>query len=303
MSKVLDLRNRNTTTPKNLTVTSAPTAETLFNKIKALVASSLWAGNDKFGFIQQHLPLTRTPKFKRCATAVMAVFIIAGLLIWLWPAEALGRPTVIEQQINLVNCPGSGTIAQACNTTSSTDVPTNGALGIVRWDSNQFGGDIMVYFEAVLSNGTGTTTATLYDYTTGTAITASAVAPDTAGLQRLRSGNIAGNLTSGNNLTVRFKSSSGTGTLQAARLVVIQTFNSGHFTSTQTSVDIGNNTTTTSSSFVDVPAFKIWKYEAGKYDGDLKFYLEGTLWTNGNTRNRSSHTHDHCRRWCLQPRR
>ena len=43
--------------------------------------------------------------------AAVGVMVI---LIWLWPAKALGTPTVVEQQVNLVDCPGSATVAQAC---------------------------------------------------------------------------------------------------------------------------------------------------------------------------------------------
>jgi hypothetical protein len=97
---------------------------------------------------------------------------------------------------------------------------------------------------------------------------------------RLRSGNIASALSSGTAYQVRIKSSSasGTATLSAARLVIIQ---NGTIVKTETLITLGSNSTTTSVSYVDWTNGKIYLWDADHWDGTLAVYFEAFLSGSG----------------------
>jgi hypothetical protein len=203
------------------------------------------------------------------------------------PVHAIGTPTVITQEVNLVDCPGSGTVAQVCTGVTTTDAPTTGALGMIQYDPTRYGGSLQVYFEVVLKSSVGTSTAsaTLYDQTgVAAAVTSAALTTTSTSFVKLTSADIAPNLIGGDLYSVRLKiTPSGTTTLLAARLVIRQTFNSGLVSHTSSSVDMANNTTSTAITFADLTDYKIFKYDASKYDGSQRFYLEATMFGSAAT--------------------
>ncbi len=128
----------------------------------------------------------------------------------------------IEQQINITD--------QEYSTQNITDSPTDNSLGLVRYTAASYTSPT-TYFEAVIKNSnSSTTTASLYD-STGVYVANSSVTATGATYTRVRSAPIT--LTTGTDYTVRLRSSPGSGTISsgtasiiAARIIVIQSSDS-----------------------------------------------------------------------------
>ena len=68
-------------------------------------------------------------------TGLALLLLLGSLVLGAQQAEAAG--VTIEQQINLVDCPGTATVAQACTNNTSTDAPTTGGFGRIARDASQ----------------------------------------------------------------------------------------------------------------------------------------------------------------------
>src|SRR3989344_8111407 len=187
----------------------------------------------------------------------------------------------VEQQINIID--------QEYSTTSTSDTPATDELGVVCWNNNAASCDITtgqytgatVYFEAVIKNSGGfTTTATLYAANGGAAVSGSAVTTTSGTYKRVRSGSLS--LTNDADYTVKVKASSGTASIIAARIIVIQSTVST-FADTQTHIEVGNKETTTSTTMVSLTNPKYFQYDNSKYDGTKTAYFEATLLAGAST--------------------
>ena len=172
--------------------------------------------------------------------------------------------TVHEQQINIID--------QAFATYTTSPVPIDNSLGIIHWDSTKYPG-ATVYFEVETCYNGGGQWNNAYLYTTaGVEVTA---------LYQLRPGcwlktrSNALTLTTGD-YTVRLKSSESYDYLRAARLIVVQT-DPNLITQTETQIEIGNNETTSSSTFASLTHPKIWSYDSDKFSPIPTAYFEASL--------------------------
>ena len=163
---------------------------------------------------------------------------------------------------------------------SSTTVSANGTTNIsekVQLDTTQYNGTVTYYFEVESSNATdGTWTLNLRrdGTTTDDASTGSSVS-----LGLTRSTNFtppAGQTTYfvAAVLTLRTVNSA---TIKSARIVIIQ--NDTTITNTETQIEIGNasNTTTTTDTALTNP--KYWQYTSANWDGIITAFFEGTFKT------------------------
>ena len=176
----------------------------------------------------------------------------------------------IEQQINIID--------QLSSTQSTTFVPTDNSLGLVRWTPGNFTGET-VYFEVVMHGNGFLATAALYT-SAGVEVTGSAISTTSSSFIRVRSNAITANLSDGLDYTVRIKHQGNTtANIKAARLIVVQS-DSTKLTDTETAVEIGNNVTNiTNTTYSDLTDFKIYQYNNSNFSpapetapGDVKFH-------------------------------
>ncbi|OGC51105.1 hypothetical protein A2W32_00460 [candidate division WWE3 bacterium RBG_16_37_10] len=224
--------------------------------------------------------------------------------------EASFRPSSpsLEQQINIID--------QSYATTSASYVPTDLSLGFIRWTSGHYN-SATIYFEADLSiSASGTVTAGLFD-SSGNAVSGGEASCTncTSAITRNRSSAIT--LVDGTNYTVRVKSSNGTGTLKAARLVILQSDGS-KLTDTATYIEIGNNVTSiTNTTYSDLTDFKIYRYDNNAFSpapetapGDVLFHaslkiadaadsIEAELYNSNGTAQVAELTHTGDTTWTL----
>lgn len=152
--------------------------------------------------------------------------------------------------------------------TDQTAVPTDNSLGIILWDDDVYTSPT-VYFEAVIrcqscTGGNEQATATLYTVG-GTAVTNASVSTQNTSATRERSANITSNLTDDEEYTVRLTldATTGTATLESARLVIIQSNTT--LTNTQTVIELGQITATSNTAFTLTPHPKFFYYQAARY--------------------------------------
>ena len=177
--------------------------------------------------------------------------------------EASFRPSSpkLEQQINIMD--------QEYLFNSTTDVPTDNSLGIVKWTSGSYTG-ATVYFEAVIKppfSTSATSTVNLYDITADATVTNSTLSTGTQTYTRLRSSAIT--LTNGNEYTVRIKASRDDffAGIKSARLIIVQS-NSTKLTDSETQIEVGNGETITSASYLPLTDKKIYNYDSSKFTPD-----------------------------------
>lgn len=179
----------------------------------------------------------------------------------------------IRQEINITNAVLSGGSAGA----NSSE--------IIQLDTAQYNGTVTFYFEAVGNrggsgvndvtitlrrNGTSTDDATLTFTTADTAST----------LKRSASFTPPAGVTE---YLVRCSGtvSQGSASAKTARIIVIQ--NASPITTTETQIEVGSASNTTSLTSVPLTNPKYWKYTSANWDGSKNFYFEATF-QNGTTK-------------------
>lgn len=179
---------------------------------------------------------------------------------------AVDTTVTVEQQINIIDT--------NFGTPNLTDSPTDNSLGLVHWDGTNYTG-ATVYFEAVINTTGGTISATLYT-SGGSAVSGSTVTTSSNTFVRVRSSAIT--LTNGTDYTVRTKNSTAvTNSIQAARLIIVQT-DPTQISNSETQVEVGNNDTTGSNtSMTALGRPKIYKYDDTKFSPRPTAYFEATL--------------------------
>lgn len=164
--------------------------------------------------------------------------------------------------------------------------PTDSSMGLYRWESGKFDGTVTVYFEAFFQSSVSTadnvTVGLFADGNTTTPVT-TLTNPTGTTPNRVRSGAIT--LTDNTDYTIRTKVVSGTVTLNEARIIVVQSSSwPTTITKTQTAIEIGDDFSTTSASYVLPTDTRFWSLPdvAGgtKYDANPLCYLEGTIKTS-----------------------
>jgi hypothetical protein len=179
------------------------------------------------------------------------------------------RQPAIEQQIEIIN--------QSHNTTGATYSPTDNSLGLIEWDSSKYTG-ATPYFEAIIRTNDATAgrsaRAALYD-SAGNVVSGSEVTTLSTTFVRLRSNALT--LADGQ-YTVRISNENASyiAYIQAARLIIQQT-DTTKITDTQTHIDVGNNQTATSDSYLPLTDKKIYYYDADVFTPAPTAYFEATL--------------------------
>ncbi|GHO85225.1 glycosyltransferase family 2 protein [Dictyobacter formicarum] len=192
-------------------------------------------------------------------------------------AHAVVNPK-IEQQLNIID---QNYAAQ--NTTVS---PTDNSLGMIYFDSSHYSGYMTptFYFEAVImaASNSNAVTAALYSED-GTAITSASVNTTVnTSYTLVRSSALTlgalPNLASTTNYTVRLSCAStaaNCGSINAARLLIVQTDYA--ILNTETQIEIGNNENTTQTSNTVLTSPKLYKYTDSKFNPSPTAYFEATL--------------------------
>jgi hypothetical protein len=185
--------------------------------------------------------------------------------------------TRFEQHINILDTTFS-------TTSPSTALPATNDLGLIRYDSDRFTGKT-IYFEAVAScsscsGGNTQATVSLYD-SSGNVVTNSPISTNSTTLTRIRSSAITNNLTDDTDYTARvtLDAESGTATLKAARLIIVQSADT--LTNTETQIEIGNNTTTSNTNYEVITAPKLFRYQTTDYAPRPSVYFEASLQSGG----------------------
>lgn len=172
---------------------------------------------------------------------------------------------IIRQEINLV--------------TGGSVVGTHDFKGIVQLDTTQYVNPTY-YFEAVVSNGSGTGTVSLRR--NGTTTDDATLSP-TGSLSNVRQRSASFTPPSGKTeYFVHVVSSTNTG-ISAARIIIID--NPNALTSTETqielgtngSVDVGQSVTAISTAPATNTRPRYWLYTAANWDGTKTFYFEAVL--------------------------
>jgi hypothetical protein len=185
--------------------------------------------------------------------------------------------SIIEQQINIIN--------RTFSQTGTTYGPTDNSLGLFRWETDKYSG-ASVYFEAVIrtnhSNSGREGWAALFT-SDGEAVSGSGIATNSTSFVRIRSGTLS--LADGVDYTVRVRNQHGsyTGFILAAKLIIVQQVilaNPSRIETTQTSVEVGNNETTTATSYTQLTNKKIYYYDATKFKPEPTAYFEASLSNN-----------------------
>jgi len=222
----------------------------------------------------QKQPARRRGRLRLRSKAVLSLFILLAMVLnylsFFTPPPARAVSPAFEQQINIMNKNNS--------TTSTTDTPTDNSLGLVHWDGTKYTG-ATVYFEAILqtNNAGSTATATLYD-SAGNSVSGSSVSVLGTAWARARSAAIT--LTNNTDYTVRFKTSANTANFRTARLIILQS-DATRITDTVTQVELGINSTTTSTSYIFAAAKKkLFGYNSTVWTPTPTIYFEATLANN-----------------------
>jgi hypothetical protein len=218
----------------------------------------------------------------------------------------------VEQQINIID--------RVYSWSNGSYNPTDHSLGIIHWDDDKFSGSYSVYFEAVMQNsdncGACDVFASLYTATdTPTQVTGSEIIKNDSGYARVRSSALS--LTDDTDYTVRVKNENYTGTIKAARLIIVQS-DSTKLTDTQTQIEVGSyQTGFANTSYTELTDPKYYLYDQNKFSpapetsGDIEFhaslniadagdsvYAELYNKTNNTTVAELSHTGD--TKWTLK---
>src|SRR3990167_3934145 len=184
-------------------------------------------------------------------------------------ASLRSSPPTIEQQINIVD--------RTYSTNSGTYGPSDNSLGIFHWDTERYSGATL-YFEANISGNCGQPFYAAIHTLGGSIVTDSAVNTANAAITRVRSGSFT--LTDNTDYTVlvRQNACASNGTIKAARLIIIQS-DATKITDTQTQIEVGNNETTTQTSYTNLTDKKIYRYDATVFNPapTTTAYFDATL--------------------------
>ena len=247
--------------------------------------------NPVFTYVKLSIKFVYTFLTRRAIFTRLLVFIL--IFSWIfsgWPRiwqnppfppeiEAAKAATrTIEQQINITD--------QLYSNASATYNPTDNSFGLIRWDSAKYNGDT-VYFEAVIQGNNPVAdciqaNAALFS-SNGTEVTGSAVSKNNAGYARIRSAALTlgtlPNLESGIDYTVRIKctaSGIGNASIKAARFIIVQS-DATSITDTQTQVEVGNNQSTTGTTYADLTDKKIYRYTSANWTPTPTVNFEASL--------------------------
>jgi len=175
----------------------------------------------------------------------------------------------IRHEINIIN---------QFHSVSATTLTAN---GIAQLDRSQYNGTVTYFFEIVanVTNAAGTKTVTLRRNGTSTD-DATITVSNTAGYSVLRSAaftNAYGNF--GAQEYVAFLTATGSGTLslKAARIVIIQ--NSPIIFKAESQIEIGASFATTATSDTVPTPPKYWTYRSANWNGKITAYFEATILT------------------------
>jgi cellulose synthase/poly-beta-1,6-N-acetylglucosamine synthase-like glycosyltransferase len=229
------------------------------------------------GFAFGSPPLSgRKPKGMRFkGKAILALFLICVMLLnyatFFTPkAQATGNPT-IEQQINLIDGVASS---------SGGGIGITTALFALIDTANYSGGTVSYYFEVVAKASSSTTGTAVLTYNDGTGATPSNTGPtltisniNTTSYARYRSAAFSPTGTQDAWLSSVTNSASGTTTVQAARIIIVQSDTTA-IKNSVTQIEVGNHESTTSATDVPLAQPKYWKYDSSKYDGTVTIYFE-----------------------------
>lgn len=192
--------------------------------------------------------------------------------------QAQATTRTIEQQINIIDQQYSSFVIGSYG-------PTNNSFGLIRWDTAKYNGDT-VYFEVIIKNGDlGTASAALFS-ANGTQVTGSEVSGVSGAYVRVRSAPLTlgtlPNLESGVDYTVRVKNSTAPFEvppgIEAARLIIVQT-DATSIIDTETQIEVGDNATTTGTSYADLNDKKIYRYTSANWTPEptTSTYFEATI--------------------------
>lgn len=199
-------------------------------------------------------------------------------------SNASGTTTLYQARIIIVQ---TGTITktetvftlESNSTTTGTSYTDASNSGIYLWDANQFDGTVAVYFEAYLSGQTVSDTAYAQLATTGgSAVSSSEVSSTGSTDTRVRSSAVT--LADDTEYVCQIKTSSSTGRVRAARIIIVQTA-----TPTKTeSYYPTNSAVTIASGTTEVSDFSKAYYDADEWSvSSLSAYFGGTLLRSGGT--------------------
>ena len=172
-----------------------------------------------------------------------------------------GQPT-IKQEINLMN-----RVYQLTNDGYNATGPGDNSLGIVNWDGTKYSGET-VFFETIMRRTAGEGTCLGFLSTTAgpnETVTSSGTSAISSTFVRAISSAIT--LTTGTDYTPFLNTvgvpgdTTTTCQLKAARLIVSQT-DTTKITDTRTMVEVGNNETTTSTSYTRLTDSKLYCYNS-----------------------------------------
>lgn len=158
---------------------------------------------------------------------------------------------------------------------------------IYYYDADVYDQVTAIYFEAdiQISDATGTMYAILSKVSDNTDVTGSEISiagGTSTSMTRVRSGDIKANLTDNTDYRVRWKrTTAGTGTLNAARLIIVQ---DGAVTKTETIIEMGEDNNVT-ASYAETPLssrFYRFLFESARFNGTVNAYLEADLHCNAS---------------------
>ncbi len=173
------------------------------------------------------------------------------------------------------------------STTSTTDVPVN-SRKYWHYDASKYDGTVTVYFEANINNATSGQTVTASLYPAGTScsgqVSGSQVTSDTSTtVNRVRTGDISSNLTSGTDYMVCYHASANTAKIHIAHLIIQQTSTLGLTKMEIQRLSVSTALTNNTSTYVSQNMMNQFN-PASWSGGTFQYYYEATFKT-GNVSN------------------
>lgn len=174
---------------------------------------------------------------------------------------------------------------------TSTTANSSDVSGRINFDAAKYSGALTIYFEIeAQGDGTGNHNVRLINVTS----TQEILLNTTSSMTLIRSSALTSTQIAnlqGDNYIFMAGAVSGTTTLKAARLIILQDCGTSPLTATESQFEIGNRelavTVTTVSVLQKLAAPKYWKYEAANFDGNCTFYAECTYLVSSTTGNKT----------------
>ncbi len=176
--------------------------------------------------------------------------------------------------------------------TSASYIQVADAEPFIYWDNDAYDGNVKVYYEVVFSSSDGSAAyARLTVQNSGTGVTGAELTTTSTTPVRLRSGDIYSNLTDNTTYTSHVKCATGTVTMYAARLIVVQT---GNITKTETQIPLAGQSTSVINnlSVVDNIYSYLYNFDSSQYDGTVNIYFEAACRSSGAGVNAVSYLYD-----------